>query len=92
MGEGIPTRPGRTLAQRAGVEVAEPPAARAAAVRHVWVQGLLDDPGRHPGVLLEWRRTTGWQGLVVYVVDEGASGVRCVQRWVDADRMSPCPT
>ncbi len=97
------SRPGRTLAQRSGAAAgaageaqggtttAAPPdpPGRSAAVRHVWVEGMLDDPGRHAGVLLEWRRAPAWEGLVVYAVDEGRSGVRCVQRWVAAAHLRP---
>lgn len=73
---------------------ARPPARSSAPVaasgaRHVWVTGPAEDPGRWPGVLLEWSRSSGgWQGRVAYAVDEGG-GTVLVVRWVPAPALAP---
>jgi hypothetical protein len=39
--------------------------------RHCWVVDAPAQPGRYPGVLLEWRRRDqAWDGLVAYVLPE----------------------
>ncbi|MBA2717105.1 MAG: hypothetical protein H0U51_08650, partial [Propionibacteriales bacterium] len=45
-----------------------------------------DSPGRWAGLLAEWRQDPdagGWQGRVVYAVDDGGSTV-LVEAWVHA--------
>jgi len=47
-------------------------------IRHCWVTGLSECPGRWAGLLAEWRQDRqagGWQGRVVYAVDDGAATV-----------------
>jgi len=59
--------------------------------RHCWVTGLPESPGRWAGLLAEWRQDTaagGWQGRVVYAVDEGAATV-LVEAWVHARHLQP---
>lgn len=53
--------------------------------RHCWVVGLPAAPGRWPGLLVEWRRSSPdtWQGRVVYAVVAGAAVV-LVEEWLDA--------
>ena len=59
--------------------------------RHCWVTGLPECPGRWAGLLAEWRQDTdagGWQGRVVYAVDDGAATV-IVEAWVPACHLQP---
>lgn len=57
----------------------------AAGARHVWVT----DGGRHPGVLLEWRRAgTGWEGRAAYAV-VGPLGAQLVETWLPATMLAP---
>jgi len=59
--------------------------------RHCWVTGLSECPGRWAGLLAEWRQDTeagGWQGRVVYAVDDGAAKV-LVEAWVHASHLQP---
>ncbi len=59
--------------------------------RHCWVTGLPECPGRWAGLLAEWRQDSqagGWQGRVVYAVDDGASTVM-VEAWVPARHLQP---
>jgi hypothetical protein len=73
---------GPTLAERVD---AAPPTERSATRRHCWVVDAPGHPGRYPGLLAEWRRGgDGWQGRVVYALDEPDDGCRLVERWVPA--------
>jgi hypothetical protein len=93
-------RTGPTLADRTAVSaggsrpVAEGPESardRPVVTRHCWVSGLPGSPGRHPGLLAEWRHDTTsgrWLGRVVYAVDEQGRGV-LVERWVPAEHLTP---
>ncbi len=59
--------------------------------RHCWVIGLPERPGRWAGLLAEWRQDRaagGWQGRVVYAVDDGAATV-IVEAWVHARHLQP---
>ena len=59
--------------------------------RHCWVTGLPDCPGRWAGLVAEWRQDSdagGWQGRVVYAVDEHGRVV-LVERWVPAEHLTP---
>lgn len=98
---GMGRRNGPTLADRLATSVrsGEPDPApredgereRPVGTRHCWVAGLPDSPGRHPGLLAEWRHdSTGgrWLGRVVYAVDEHGRVV-LVERWVPAEHLSP---
>jgi hypothetical protein len=50
---------------------------------------VVDDQGRTPGLLLEWRRTAaGWQGLVVHPQPDGPTW-SLVEEWLSADRLEP---
>jgi len=46
------------------------------------------EQGEREGLVLSWAQTEdlGWQGLVVYVVDDEQT----VQRWVPAAMLRPC--
>ena len=100
MAGGMGRRSGPTLADRLAAStrppapVAEEPEAareRPVVARHCWVAGLPGSPGRHPGLLAEWRHdaTTGrWLGRVVYAVDESGRGV-LVERWIPAEHLTP---
>ena len=94
-------RSGPTLADRLAASTGPPapPAAdapepsreRPVVVRHCWVSGLPGSPGRHPGLLAEWRhdRSTGrWSGRVVYALDEQGRVV-LVERWLPAEHLTP---
>jgi hypothetical protein len=73
---------GPTLAERVGATL---PAERASGRRHCWVVDAPGHPGRYPGLLAEWRRAEdGWEGRVVYALDEPRGGCRLVERWVPA--------
>jgi hypothetical protein len=55
-----------------------------APVKPCWV---VDENGRQPGLLLEWRRTAaGWQGRVLHPVREG-QGWAVVEDWLPAERL-----
>ena len=101
MAGGMGRRSGPTLADRlAASGGGTPPAADRAAegrrerpvvTRHCWVSGLPGSPGRHPGLLAEWRHdpaTGRWLGRVVYAVDEHGRGV-LVERWIPAEHLTP---
>lgn len=53
---------------------------------------LVDCPGRSAGLLAEWRLETnaggGWQGRVVYAVDDGKATVM-LEAWVHAQHLQP---
>lgn len=64
---------------------------RAVLIRHCWVTGLPECPGRWAGLLAEWRQDQdagGWQGRVVYAVDDGGATVM-VEAWVHALYLQP---
>jgi hypothetical protein len=93
-------RSGPTLADRLAASTRTvPPAAdevegareRPVVTRHCWVSGLPGAPGRHPGLLAEWRHDPGtgrWLGRVVYAVDESGRVV-LVERWIPAEHLTP---
>jgi hypothetical protein len=59
--------------------------------RHCWVTGLPARPGRYAGLVAEWRQDReagGWQGRVVYAVDDGRTTV-LVEAWVAACHLDP---
>jgi hypothetical protein len=63
----------------------------AVVTRHCWVTGLPDSPGRWTGLLVEWQQEPDsgrWPGRVVYVLDDAGLGA-LVERWVDADHLTP---
>jgi len=93
-------RTGPTLADRLAASsgtrpppatVTDGPRDRPVVARHCWVTGLPGSPGRHPGLLAEWRhdqRSDRWLGRVVYAVDErGRSAL--VERWIPAEHLTP---
>jgi len=82
MAGGMAKGRGPTLAERVG---SAPSGDRAPAQRHCWVVDSPGHPGRYPGLLAEWRRADdGWEGRVVYALDEPGSACRLVERWVPA--------
>ncbi len=95
-------RRGPTLAERNAVGTAgevgpDPELAalqdrrRPVLTRHCWVTDLPECPGRWAGLLAEWRHDRaagGWQGRVVYAVDDGAATV-LVEAWVPARHLQP---
>jgi hypothetical protein len=82
MAGGMARGRGPTLAERVGAVGA---ASDAPSRRHCWVVDSPGHPGRYPGLLAEWRRAgDGWEGRVVYALDEANQGCRLVERWVPA--------
>lgn len=80
-------RGGLTLAERAarsGIRPAPTPAG----VRHCWVSGLPEAPGRWPGLLQEWVQRDGWYGRVVYAVED-AGRVVLIETLVAAEHLEP---
>jgi hypothetical protein len=62
--------------------------------RHVWLVDAPGQPGRWPGLLVEWRRIDEgpWLARVVYAIPEpDRSGNRVVERWLPGDCLSPVP-
>ncbi len=101
MAGGMGRRSGPTLADRLAASSGSSESAvtrapegsreRPVVTRHCWVTGLPGSPGRHPGLLAEWRHDQGsgrWLGRVVYVVDEHGRGV-LVERWIPAEHLAP---
>ncbi len=63
--------------------------ARPGQPRHVWVVEPPSMPGKHPGLLIEWRQgADGWYGLTVYVVDT-PTGRAAVQEWLASVYLEP---
>ena len=60
--------------------------------RHCWVTGLPARPGRFAGLVAEWRQDReagGWQGRVVYAVQEQDRTTVLVESWVPASHLHP---
>ncbi len=103
MAGGMKRGDGPTLAERvAPGAVSTPPMSQRRAdvtQRHCWVRGLPEAPGQWPGLLVEWRTgaddtpstetPSGWEGRVVYAVDEAPGRVVLVEAWVDARHLRP---
>jgi len=67
-------------------------AAMACPARHCWVTAAADGGARRPGLLLEWRQSSGghrWQGRVVYAAQLRAGEWALVEEWVDATLLAP---
>ncbi|HSP36520.1 MAG TPA: hypothetical protein VLR26_02075 [Frankiaceae bacterium] len=80
---------GPTLADRSADSSAA--ADRVASTPHCWVVDVPDHPGRHAGLLLEWRRNgRRWMGLVTFVLPEvTGERVRLLQQWLPAECLKP---
>jgi hypothetical protein len=82
MAGGMNRRSGPTLAERAAASATA--AGLRQPARHCWVVDLPGQPGRWPGLLLEWRRERGdWHGRVAYAVPD-QDGARMVEHWLPA--------
>ena len=60
--------------------------------RHVWVVNAPAQPGRWPGLLVEWRRgELCWEARVVMATSEpdDRTVARLVERWLPADCLEP---
>jgi hypothetical protein len=56
---------------------------------HCWVVDCPSAPGRWPGVLLKWSRSSkGWHGRVVFAVPQ-ADGEAVLTMWVDVEYLRP---
>jgi hypothetical protein len=61
------------------------PPGESARVKRCWV---MEEGGRQPGLLLEWRRTGGgWQGRVAHPVRH-RSGWVVVEHWIGAQLLA----
>ena len=83
-------RDGPSLAERVAAMHghASPPASPSGppALKHCWV---VDEHGRLPGLLLEWRQTAaGWQGRTVRPVLEDGEWL-VVEEWLPATSLHP---
>lgn len=80
-------QPGSSAAQPSAAESTRP---RPLGTRHCWITGLPDLPGRHAGLLVEWRRGADqeWQARVVYTVVEDQSPV-LIEAWILAVHLTP---
>lgn len=89
-GMGTPRHQGLTLAR--SVRWASPVARSAVdsrtITRHCWVIDPAGWPGRWPGLLYSWERTTlGWRGFVAFIVAADGRPV-LVQTWVDGGHLA----
>ena len=75
-----PSRPGRSLAERTATPLSPTPQ------RHCWVVDGERQELRAPGLLVEWRRTTRWEGRVAYVVEMDGEA-QLVEAWVPAEQL-----
>jgi hypothetical protein len=91
-GSGVPLGERRRSNQRHNPSGGANSQARAPG-QHVWVVDALGQPGRWPGLLVEWRRTPedGWEARVVYATAEpgGAATARVIERWLPAAVLEP---
>lgn len=55
--------------------------------RHCWVL----DPAhrREPGLVISWRRSDGWEALVIHLREDGHGDATVVQEWIPAARLLP---
>lgn len=65
--------------------------ADACPARHCWVADAVDGQGeKRPGLLVEWRRTTGgWEGRVVYAACLRPGDWALVEEWLPAHALTP---
>ncbi|MBY9074255.1 hypothetical protein K1X13_05405 [Nocardioides sp. WL0053] len=80
-----------TMADRVASSAPMPPPPEApstvARLKHCWV---VDDRGRLPALLLEWRRTeAGFRGRVVRPVEDLDLGWIVVEEWLPAELLEP---
>jgi hypothetical protein len=60
--------------------------------KHVWLVDAPGQPGRWPGLLVEWRQAPDgtWEARVVHAVPEAdRSGIRVIERWLPATALEP---
>ena len=65
---------------------------RSGLCRHVWLLDAPGQPGRWPGLLVEWRRAEdgSWDARVVYAVPESeGSSNRVLERWLPGACLLP---
>lgn len=79
-----------SIAQRLGWDRRPSPVVRHDPPVHCWVVDAPElPPGRRPGLLLAWDRTSsGWRGQVVIATD-GTAGQLVMVLWVAAQNLCP---
>ncbi|MCW2845671.1 MAG: hypothetical protein JWN22_3587 [Nocardioides sp.] len=87
-GSGVPLGERRRSAAGAAPSSDPPPDCP---VRHCWIADAVDGRGvRRPGLLVEWRRTTGgWEGRVVYAASLRPGDWAIVEEWLPAHALAP---
>ncbi len=82
-------RSGRTGSGATPHATDDPARPRPVSTRHCWVSGL-PQPGRHAGLLVEWRRGPDqqWLARVVYAVMDDGSPV-LIEAWLPAAHLTP---
>lgn len=101
MAGGMSTGRGRPLGERPRGDqvhpspdalIADAPPSPSSLAKHVWVVDVPGQPGRSPGLLVEWRRLErpGWEARVVYAVPAwDGSGTQLVERWLPTQCLLP---
>ena len=58
--------------------------------RHCWLTDPPGEPGRWPGLVVEWRRgDLGWEGRVAYGVPGTVGAIRLIEQWLPASHLRP---
>jgi hypothetical protein len=93
-GRGYPLTERVRVGQPAPSDDGPAPAAAdgACPTRHCWVSGAIDGLGvKRPGLLFEWRQTSGgWEGRVVYAALLRPGVWLGVEEWLPASQLTPC--
>ena len=76
-----------------GGDAAGAPPTRSTLAQHVWLLDAPGQPGRWPGLLVEWRRQDagGWEARVVYAAPDAdrPSVPRVLERWLPGECLRP---
>ncbi|MCW2794029.1 MAG: hypothetical protein JWO76_3127 [Nocardioides sp.] len=90
-GNGVPLGERRRSTPRDHTSLPSVPSVPECPVRHCWVADAVDGQGvKRPGLLVEWRRTTGgWEGRVVYAACLRPGDWAMVEEWLPAHALTP---